>query len=111
MALSCPHATICSTLRYNVSTATSRSWSRDSSVSIASRLQAGRQGQENILLSIASRRVLRPTQSPIQLMQEALTLGVRRQGRESEHSPPSIAGVKNGGAIPSLPHMLSWHSA
>jgi hypothetical protein len=27
------------------------------------------------------------------------------------HSPPSSAKVKDGGAIPPLPHMSSWHSA
>jgi hypothetical protein len=36
---------------------------------------------------------------------------VKRQGREADHSPPSSAEVKNGGAIPPLPHMFSWHSA
>jgi hypothetical protein len=28
-----------------------------------------------------------------------------------DHSPPSITEVKNGGAIPLLLHMSSWHSA
>jgi hypothetical protein len=37
--------------------------------------------------------------------------GVKRQGPEADHSPPSSAEVKNGGAIPPLPHMFSWHSA
>jgi hypothetical protein len=32
-------------------------------------------------------------------------------GRVADHSPPSSAEVKNGGAIPPLPHMSSWHSA
>jgi hypothetical protein len=27
------------------------------------------------------------------------------------HSPPSSAKVKNGGAIPPLPRMSSWHSS
>jgi hypothetical protein len=30
---------------------------------------------------------------------------------EADHSPPSSAEVKNGGARPPLPHMSSWHSA
>jgi hypothetical protein len=30
-------------------------------------------------------------------------LGVKRQGREADHSPPSDAEVKNGGAIPLFP--------
>jgi hypothetical protein len=37
--------------------------------------------------------------------------GVKRPGREADHSPPSNAEVKNGGAIPPLSHMPSWHSA
>jgi hypothetical protein len=35
----------------------------------------------------------------------ALSPGVKRPGREADHSPPSNAEVKNGGAIPSLAHM------
>jgi hypothetical protein len=37
--------------------------------------------------------------------------GVKWQGREADHSPPPSAEVKNGGAIPPLPHTPSWHSA
>jgi hypothetical protein len=38
--------------------------------------------------------------------------GVRRPGRETDHSPRSSAEVnKNDGAIPPLPRMSSWHSA
>jgi hypothetical protein len=37
-----------------------------------------------------------------------LTQGVKRPGCEADHSPPSSAEVKNGGAIPPLPHMSSW---
>jgi hypothetical protein len=40
-----------------------------------------------------------------------LSLGVKQQECEVGHSPPSNAKVKNGGAIPSLPYMSSWHSA
>jgi hypothetical protein len=32
--------------------------------------------------------------------------GVKQQGREADHSLPSSAEVKNGGAMPGLPHML-----
>jgi hypothetical protein len=32
--------------------------------------------------------------------------GVKRQGREADHSPPSSTEVKNGGAIPLLPHVF-----
>jgi hypothetical protein len=34
-----------------------------------------------------------------------LSLGVKRPGHETDHSPPSSAEVKNGGAIPPLPCM------
>jgi hypothetical protein len=36
---------------------------------------------------------------------------VKQLGREADHSPPSSIEVKNGGAIPPLPQMSSWHSA
>jgi hypothetical protein len=34
------------------------------------------------------------------------SLGVKRPGREVDHSPPSSAKVKNGGDIPPLPIRL-----
>jgi hypothetical protein len=37
--------------------------------------------------------------------------GVKRPGREADHSPPSSAEVKNGGALPPLPHTLPWCDA
>jgi hypothetical protein len=43
------------------------------------------------------------TQLRIQRTQDALSLGEKRQEREADHSPPSTAEVKNGGAIPPLP--------
>jgi hypothetical protein len=39
-----------------------------------------------------------------------LSLGVKRQGCEADHSSPSSADVRNGGAIPPTP-LSSWHSA
>jgi hypothetical protein len=30
---------------------------------------------------------------------------------EADHSPPSSAEVRNGGAIPLLPHTYPWHGA
>jgi hypothetical protein len=39
------------------------------------------------------------------------SLGVKRPGREADHSLPSSAEVKNGGAIPLLPRMSLWHSS
>jgi hypothetical protein len=40
-----------------------------------------------------------------------LSIGFQRQGRESDHSHPFNAEVKNGGAIIRLPEMPSCHSA
>jgi hypothetical protein len=36
---------------------------------------------------------------------------IKQPGSEADHSPPSSSEVKNGGAIPPLPHMSSRHSA
>jgi hypothetical protein len=41
-----------------------------------------------------SRTALGPTQPPIQREPGALSLGVKRPGREADHSPPSSAEVK-----------------
>jgi hypothetical protein len=40
----------------------------------------------------------------------ALSPGVKRPGHETDPSLPSNVKVKNGGAIPPLPHMSSWCS-
>jgi hypothetical protein len=61
------------------------------------------------LFTIASRPVLGPTQPPIQWVP-----GVQRTGRESDHSPPSSAEVKNALSYTSAPAIrlhgvvLSW---
>jgi hypothetical protein len=54
-----------------------------------------RQGLGIFLLTTVSRTALGPTQSPIQWVTGALSLGVKRPGREADHSPPSSAEVKN----------------
>jgi hypothetical protein len=41
-----------------------------------------------------SRQALGPTQSPIQWVPGALSLEVKRPGREADHSPPSSVEVK-----------------
>jgi hypothetical protein len=46
------------------------------------------------LFTSASRTALGPTQPPIQWVPGALFLGVKRQGREADHSPPSSVDVK-----------------
>jgi hypothetical protein len=46
------------------------------------------------LFTTASRTALGPTQPPIQWVPGALSLEVKRQGREADHLPPSSAEVK-----------------
>jgi hypothetical protein len=56
--------------------------------------------------------VLGPTQPPIQWVPGVLSLGVKRPGREADHSPPSSAEVKEWVELyfhsPSMP---SWRGA
>jgi hypothetical protein len=47
--------------------------------------------------------------APLQWAPGSPFLAVKRPRREADHSPPSSAEVKNGGAIPPLPHLPSWH--
>jgi hypothetical protein len=42
---------------------------------------------------------------------QLFTCGVKRPERESDHSPPTNAEVKNNGGIHPLLHMPSWRSA
>jgi hypothetical protein len=42
---------------------------------------------------------------------ESFFLGVKRPGSEADHSDLSSAKVKNGGAIPLIPHTSSWLGA
>jgi hypothetical protein len=66
-------------------------------------LRAGRPGLDSrqgqgtlfLLLAIASRPAVGPTQPPIKLVQGVLSPWVKRPGREADHSPPSSAEVKN----------------
>jgi hypothetical protein len=48
---------------------------------------------------------------PIQWVPTVISPGVKRPGREPDHSSISSAEVMNGGAIPPLADMSSWHSA
>jgi hypothetical protein len=50
------------------------------------------------------------TEHPIQWVPGDPSLGVKRPGREVDHSSSSSAEVKNGGAIPPLPLTSSWHN-
>jgi hypothetical protein len=53
-----------------------------------------RRGLGIFLFTTESRTVLGPTQPPIQWVPGSLSLRVKRQGREAEHSPPSSAEFK-----------------
>jgi hypothetical protein len=62
-------------------------------------LRAGRLGFYGsipgiFLFTSSSRTALGPTQPPIQCVPGALSLGVKRPGREADHSPPCSAEVK-----------------
>jgi hypothetical protein len=54
-----------------------------------------RQGLGIFLFITESRRALEPTQTSIQWVPGALSLGVKRTWREADYSPPYSAEVKN----------------
>jgi hypothetical protein len=60
--------------------------------------------------STTPRPALRPTQPSVPWVLRAISPEVKRPGRDPDHSTPSIAEVKNGGAIFPLPRMSSCHS-
>jgi hypothetical protein len=62
-----------------------------------------RQGQGIFLLTIAFRLALGPIQPPLQGVPQALPSRVKRPLRESDHSPPSNAEVKNEWIYTSTP--------
>jgi hypothetical protein len=51
-------------------------------------------------------------QRPIQWVTGALSLGIKRPGREADHSPPSSAKVKNAWSYTSAPRyaLMAWCS-
>jgi hypothetical protein len=60
----------------------------------------------------ASRTALGPTQPPIQWVLRALSLGVKRPGREADHSPPSSVEVKEWMELYiHSPNTPSWRGA
>jgi hypothetical protein len=63
------------------------------------------------LFITASRPAVGPTQPPMRWVPRALFLGIKRPGREADHSPSSDSEVKMCGAIPPLPIMSSWRRA
>jgi hypothetical protein len=90
---------------------------RDSSVGVVARLQAGRPGFDPrngkgfLLFSTKFRPALGSTQPPIQWEPEDLLRVVKWQEREADHWRPSSDDVKTGEAIFPLPYKSSWRSA
>jgi hypothetical protein len=68
-----------------------------------------RRGLGIFLFTTASTTALELTQPPIQWVPGALSLGVKRPGREADHSPPSSAEVKECVELYlTFPRTLSW---
>jgi hypothetical protein len=61
---------------------------------------------EIFLFLTASIPALGPTQNPIQWIAEALSSGVKRSGREADHSPPSTSDVKNAWSYTSTEYVF-----
>jgi hypothetical protein len=57
-----------------------------------------------------SRTALGTTQPPIEWVPGVLSLGVKRPGREADHSPPPSAEVKNACSYISIPPyvLMAW---
>jgi hypothetical protein len=84
-------------------------WSRDSSVDTAT--SYGMEGPG--FLSRKGPRFFSSPERPDQLWGPGtggLSPGVKRLGREADHSPPG-AESKNDGAVPPLPRTSSWRAA
>jgi hypothetical protein len=62
------------------------------------------------LFTTASRTALEPNQPPIQWVPGALSLVVKRPGREADHSPPASAEDKNAWSYTSTPQyaFMAW---
>jgi hypothetical protein len=65
-----------------------------------------RRGLGIFLFTTASRTALEPTQPLIQWVPGSLSLGVKRPGREADHSLPSSAEVKNAWSYTSTPQYV-----
>jgi hypothetical protein len=71
-----------------------------------------RRGLGIFLFTTAFRTALGPTQPPNQWVRVPLSLGVKRQGRETDHSPPSIVEVKQCMELYlHYPNTPSWRGA
>jgi hypothetical protein len=65
-----------------------------------------RRGLGIFLFTTATRTALGPTQPPMQWVPGALSLGVKRPGREADHSTPSSAEVNEWGYTSTPPIRL-----
>jgi hypothetical protein len=65
-----------------------------------------RRGLGIFLFTTTSRTALGPTLPPIQWVSGALSWGVKRPGREADHSPPSSAKIKNASSYTSTPQYI-----
>jgi hypothetical protein len=63
-----------------------------------------KQGQEIALSSITFRPGLGLTEPLIREVPAVVSPWVKRQVTEADHSPPSSAEARNGGAVPPLPY-------
>jgi hypothetical protein len=74
----------------------SRSWDRVV-ITIGYGLNGLIPGKGKIFIfPVMSRPTLEPIQPPSQWLPVALSSGLKRPGREADHSPPSRAKIKNG---------------
>jgi hypothetical protein len=86
-------------------------WRAGIAQSYSARLRAGWSGvqiPEQLGISFfttTARPALRPTQPPLQWVPGALSPEGRRPGRETDHSPPSSAEVKNEWSYTSTPRI------
>jgi hypothetical protein len=93
-------------------------WSQGSSVTVVTSLRPGRpvfdsrQGSEEFFLfSTASRLALGSTRPRIKWVLVVVSLGIKRPRREADHSPPSIAEIKNVRSYSSIPQyvFMAWY--
>jgi hypothetical protein len=67
-------------------------------------------GERHFSVLTAPGAALVSTQSFIVWAPEAISQELKRQGREADQSPPSIAQSKKCEAVPPLPNMSSYNS-
>jgi hypothetical protein len=68
-------------------------------------------GRSKRFVSSPLRPAVGLTHPPIQLVLEAVSPPVKRQGRDADHSPPFSVEVENSGTIPPLSYASSWRGA